>query len=126
MEFDKNGKDTKTSLQLENIIRKLVHTCDNDTSKNERTDSSFSSYDDSEELPFEDVTPNNRRRKSVNLSLLRKKTNFFEKQFDRSEVKRSFRKAKHQIVIIEDDYIENEVVFIPHDVYSLTIAANLT
>ena len=36
------------------------------------------------------------------------------------------KRAKHQIVIIEGDYLNNEVVLIPHDVYSLTIAANLT
>jgi hypothetical protein len=68
-----------------------------------------------------------RRRKSVQgQSLLRRKTTFFDTKMDRSEVKRRYRKAKTQIKIIEDDYIENEVVFIPHDVYSLTIAANLT
>ena len=65
---------------MENILRRLVHTCEYDNSKNGGTDSSFSSFDDSEELPFEEVTPNNRRRKSVSgLSLIKRKSTFFEK-----------------------------------------------
>ena len=35
-------------------------------------------------------------------------------------------KAKNQIIIIEDDFTFNEVVKINDDVYSLTIAANMT
>ena len=41
-------------------------------------------------------------------------------------MKKQLTKAKNQIIIIEDDFTFNEVVKINDDVYSLTIAANMT
>ena len=41
-------------------------------------------------------------------------------------MKQQLTKAKNQIIIIEDDFTFNEVVKINDDVYSLTIAANMT
>ena len=41
-------------------------------------------------------------------------------------LKQQLTKAKSQIIIIEDDFTYNEVVKINDDVYSLTIAANMT
>ena len=41
-------------------------------------------------------------------------------------LKTKVRKAKDQITIIEDDYLYQEFVPISDDVYSLTIAANMT
>ena len=36
------------------------------------------------------------------------------------------KKAKNQIIIVEDDYLHQDLVIIPFDVYNLTIAANMT
>ena len=41
-------------------------------------------------------------------------------------LKQQLTKAKSQIIIIEDDFTYNEVVKVNDDVYSLTIAANMT
>lgn len=41
-------------------------------------------------------------------------------------LKQQLTKAKNQIIIIEDDFTFKEVVKINDDVYSLTIAANMT
>ena len=41
-------------------------------------------------------------------------------------LKNQIAKAKEQIIIIEDDYLYQEVLKIQDDVYNLTIAANMT
>lgn len=40
--------------------------------------------------------------------------------------KSQLKKAKDQIIVIEDDFMHQEVVKIQDDVYNLTIAANMT
>ena len=94
---------------------------------NSVTESSESSHDESEEDLINDSdAPIVRWHKKGIKSVLQKKRAIFTATYDRSEVKRRLKKSKNQIKIIEDDYIDNEVVFISNDVYSLTIAANLT
>jgi hypothetical protein len=41
-------------------------------------------------------------------------------------LKTELKKAKEKVIIIEDDYLYQEIVTIPDDVYNLTIAANMT
>ena len=55
-----------------------------------------------------------------------------EKQFNQvmkgtnKKLKGELKKAKDQIIIVEDDYLHEDIVEIPYDVYNLTIAANMT
>ena len=79
-EFERGNQDTKKSLSLEKVLRRLGHTVKSNKIEKEKVESNESSFDDSEELPFEEKKPISMscKKNHRNPIMLKRKATIFE------------------------------------------------